>query len=203
MSFSTELDMAAVSKLKYDPTTSGIASTDELNKIIEKLSKANVNKESLFLVAFDISRHCADVGTSEFSTLIGKSEHCDLVRSDLAAIIKSVTTLRRFCAYFSKFVWNHMITNNVAPANYLRKGYKEVNKFAAFDFFFAIQSSAAMEPPGGLIRKPTENEVSANKASGELSIYRQIALNGNNSLHLGEITQGKSGNNAICPIGKK
>nr|QQG34651.1 CP [Cymodocea nodosa foveavirus 1] len=201
--FTTRMKASDFKNIGYNVETSSICNGEKLEEIAKDLKAAGVTSDRMFNVAFDLARHCADVGTSEFTNPIGVSNQCSLSRTEIAAIVKSKTTLRRFCAYFAKYVWNHMIMNDKPPANYLRKGFKESNKFAAFDTFYAINSEAALEPNGGIIRKPTQAEMSANISYAEVAIYRQVALNGNQNLNVGEITYGKSGVKAQCPINNK
>jgi hypothetical protein len=198
--FSTMVKPADLKKLAYQVTSASICDTKLLEDVSKEFKAAGVTSDKLFHVAFDLARHCADVGTSEFTTPIGQSNHCGLQRSEVAALVKTKTTLRRFCAYFAKYVWNHMLMNDTPPANYCRKGFKESNKFAAFDTFFAVTSDAALEPNGGLVRMPTQAEMAANVSFAEVAIFRQVALNGNQNLNVGEITSGLNGNKMLCPL---
>lgn len=51
-------------------------------------------------------------------------------------------------------------------------GYTEETKYAAFDFFDGVTNSAALEPPTGLARMPSDKELSANQTNKYVSLVR-------------------------------
>nr|AAA42935.1 non-structural/coat protein fusion product [Clover yellow mosaic virus] len=63
--------------------------------------------------------------------------------------------------------------------NWASQNYKEADRFAAFDFFEGVSSSAALSPPGGLIREPSPNERMANETNKNVHLY-QTASRGSN-----------------------
>nr|UCJ00535.1 coat protein [Peach chlorotic mottle virus] len=192
---SKRLSLRDLAAIDYKPQAGSVASEEKISQIGLEFTKIGISADQLTEVGVFIARHCADVGSSNQSRLIGTFPGCDVELEELATIIKSTAgcTLRQFCAYYAKMVWNLMLETQTPPAIWSSKGYRDENKFAAFDFFYGVDSSAALEPVDGIIRKPTNSERVANETMKEAMSFRAAARDGTQSTNIGEITGGKAG----------
>nr|AVD50418.1 coat protein [Peach chlorotic mottle virus] len=192
---SKRLSIRDLASIDYKPQAGSVASEEKISQIGLEFTKVGISADQLTEVGVFIARHCADVGSSNQSRLIGTFPGSDVELEELATIIKSTAgcTLRQFCAYYAKMVWNLMLETKTPPAIWSSKGYREENKYAAFDFFYGVDSSAALEPVDGIIRKPTNSERVANETMKEAMSFRAAARDGTQSTNIGEITGGKAG----------
>nr|UZF96079.1 coat protein [Grapevine rupestris stem pitting-associated virus] len=190
---SKTVDMREVLRHESVVLSPNVMDEGAIDELIRAFGESGTAENVQFDVAIDIARHCSDVGSSQRSTLIGKSPFCELNRSEIAGIIREVTTLRRFCMYYAKIVWNIHLETGIPPANWAKKGFNENEKFAAFDFFLGVTDESALEPKGGVKRAPTKAEMVANIASFEVKVLRQTMAEGKRSSDLGEISGGTSG----------
>nr|WEC26237.1 coat protein [Nerine potexvirus 1] len=159
--------------LPYVPESNAVATPDQILAIAALWKSLGAPANKLGPYAWDLARHCADVQTSSQGKIVGTPPgETKLTRQVLAASVKSICTLRQFCMYFAKVVWNMMILQDNPPANWSKMNYRESERFAAFDFFDGVTHSAALEPQGGLIRPPSEAERVANAAQKGLHIYK-------------------------------
>nr|WET17738.1 coat protein [Betaflexiviridae sp.] len=198
-----EVSMSEFDKLIIGIDTNKVATTDQIEMIKGEFINAGVNDERVLIAFLDIVLQCVDIGSSDQAKLIGNSVANNKVgRETLVGLIKKHCSLRRFCAFYAKIAWNLLISRGRPPANWHSKGFKETEKYAAFDFFFGVDHESSINPKEGLVRKPTEKERIANEASKEVSIYRQIYREGNNALNWGEITGGKAGTKANLNLGQ-
>nr|AXA20402.1 coat protein [Grapevine rupestris stem pitting-associated virus] len=190
---SKTVDMREVLKHESVVLSPNVMDEGAIDELLRAFGESGISESDQFNVAIDIARHCSDVGTSQRSTLIGKSPFCDLNRSEIAGIIREVTTLRRFCMYYAKIVWNIHLQTGIPPANWAKKGFNENEKPAAFDFFLGVTDESALEPKGGVKRAPTKAEMVANITSFRVKVLRQTMAEGKRSSNLAEISGGTAG----------
>lgn len=148
----TALDLAV--------TTNRMIPTHALLDLIFDFNKLyNRNISIPELQAFAIA--VADQGASELTTVAGRIG--DTNYNEIAAFIRqSGYTLRQVCRLFAPIVFDTFVRNGVPPNNWARIGYKFDERFAAFDFFDGIFERGAIQPPGGMLRRPTPGEIRAN-----------------------------------------
>ncbi|AHA91822.1 coat protein [Cassava Colombian symptomless virus] len=185
--------LSDLDNVHHTSMNASIATSDQIKAIGALWVQLGVPQASLAFTAWDMARHCADIQATKTSTMIGISPYCGLARSLLAGTIKSVTTMRRFCSYYAKVVWNMLLKENKPPANWAKMGFLEETKFAAFDFFDAVLSPAALEPKGGLIREPTQLEITAYQTAKFVALNRAEVHRGNLTSNLAEVTRGQVG----------
>uniref|UniRef100_A0AAU6S482 Capsid protein n=1 Tax=Saffron-associated alphaflexivirus TaxID=3125858 RepID=A0AAU6S482_9VIRU len=113
---------------------------------------------------------CAHQGSSNLVKLEGN--HGDIPLASIVPTIQAVCTLRQFCMYYAKVVWNALLRSNTPPANFTRLGYSQSTRFAGFDFFYGVTHAAVPIPPGGLARLPTEEETKASNINRTLAIRK-------------------------------
>nr|UTQ10558.1 coat protein [Citrus leaf blotch virus] len=158
--------------------TSDIANDEHLKRVQQTLKIADTKAFSRASFEFAIS--CGSRSTSDKDPYDGimKISGKSFVRKDFAyAIRTSGVTVRQFCAAFANLYWNFNLARNTPPENWRKKGFTEGTKFAAFDFFYAVGSNAAIptEADGSvrLMRPPTNEENEANSAMRYADIYEQ------------------------------
>ncbi|AHA56696.1 coat protein [Donkey orchid symptomless virus] len=159
-------------------SSNSIATLAEVQKIHTALGE-NAPKISLAL-AFA----CADQGASAYVIPVGKHGTMELSRA--ADIVRKVCTLRQFCMYYSKVVYDSMKSRDRAPANWVRKGFSYETRFAAFDFFSGTYSAAAPDPPYTLRYRPTPEEIAMHNKNAYALI--EMSRRAGNSSTLGVIT---------------
>nr|CDU84815.1 coat protein [Grapevine rupestris stem pitting-associated virus] len=190
---SKTVDMREVLKHESVVPSPNVMDEGAIDELIPVFRDSGISERDQFIVAINIARCGSDVGSSQSPTLIEKNPFCDLNRSKFGGIIRQVTTLRRFCMYYAKIVWNIHLETGIPPANWAKKGFNENEKFAAFDFFLGVTDESALEPKGGIKRAPTNAEMVANIASFEVQVLRQAMAEGKRSSNLGEISGGTAG----------
>nr|BDY07823.1 coat protein [Citrus leaf blotch virus 2] len=167
--------------------TSDIANDEHLKRV--QLTLKITDTKTFSRTGFEFAISCGSRSTSDkdpydgILKISGKSH----VRKDIAyAIRTSGITVRQFCAAFANLYWNFNLARNTPPENWRKKGFTEGTKFAAFDFFYAVGSNAAIptEADGSvrLIRPPTNEENEANSAMRYADLFEQ------NSKSAGHVT---------------
>nr|CAA82531.1 coat protein [Potato virus X] len=156
--------------------SNAVATNQDLNKIEAIWKDMKVPTDTMAQAAWDLVRHCVDVGSSAQTEMIDTGPYSNgISRARLAAAIKEVCTLRQFCMKYAPVVWNWMLTNNSPPANWQAQGFKPEHKFAAFDFFNGVTNPAAIMPKEGLIRPPSEAEMNAAQTAAFVKITKARA----------------------------
>nr|QTC11077.1 coat protein [Potato virus X] len=156
--------------------SNAVATNEDLSKIEAIWKDMKVPTDTMAQAAWDLVRHCADVGSSAQTEMIDTGPYSNgISRARLAAAIKEVCTLRQFCMKYAPVVWNWMLTNNSPPANWQAQGFKPEHKFAAFDFFNGVTNPAAIMPKEGLIRPPSEAEMNAAQTAAFVKITKAKA----------------------------
>uniref|UniRef100_A0AAU7L313 Capsid protein n=1 Tax=Hibiscus chlorotic speck associated virus 3 TaxID=3143944 RepID=A0AAU7L313_9VIRU len=172
----------------------GVALRSDIAKIFSKWKAMGICGDTCEKLALEIAIHCADSGASPKTQLKGVSKFASgRCFEDLLGVIRDVCTLRSFCAYYAKYVWNIMLSNQQAPSNYIKKGFKEDTKYAAFDFFHGVKSRASKDPPSGLVREPSLAEIIASRTNSMVLISRTTEFRDTNASTEVEITGGRFG----------
>nr|UCR98121.1 coat protein [Apple stem pitting virus] len=198
------LDSTGLRNIRYEPQAGVVASNQKIRAVGVALIGMGIPEHQLTEVGVYLARHCADVGASDKSTLLGTFPGSDITLEEVGTMIKQTEgcTLRQYCAFYAKHVWNLMLQTQSPPANWVGKEFKFETRYAAFDFFFGVESTAALEPADGLIRLPTQAERVANATSKEIQMYRIRSMEGTQAVNFGEVTGGKIGPKPVLSIRK-
>nr|UCR98281.1 coat protein [Apple stem pitting virus] len=198
------LDSVGLKNIRYEPQAGVVASNQKMRAVSVALIGMGIPEHQLTEVGVYLARHCADVGASDKSTLLGTFPGSDITLEEVGTMIKQTEgcTLRQYCAFYAKHVWNLMLQTQSPPANWVGKEFKFETRYAAFDFFFGVESSASLEPADGLIRLPTQAERVANATSKEIQMYRIRSMEGTQAVNFGEVTGGKIGPKPVLSIRK-
>nr|QUW04970.1 coat protein [Apple stem pitting virus] len=198
------LDSIGLKNIRYEPQAGVVASNQKIRAVGIALVGMGIPENQLTEVGVYLARHCADVGASDKSTLLGTFPGSDITLEEVGTMIKQTEgcTLRQYCAFYAKHVWNLMLQTQSPPANWVGKEFKFETRYAAFDFFFGVESTASLEPADGLIRLPTQAERVANATSKEIQMYRIRSMEGTQAVNFGEVTGGKIGPKPVLSIRK-
>nr|UCR98366.1 coat protein [Apple stem pitting virus] len=198
------LDSIGLKNIRYEPQAGVVASNQKIKAVGVALIGMGIPEHQLTEVGVYLARHCADVGASDKSTLLGTFPGSDITLEEVGTMIKQTEgcTLRQYCAFYAKHVWNLMLQTQSPPANWVGKEFKFETRYAAFDFFFGVESTASLEPADGLIRLPTQAERVANATSKEIQMYRIRSMEGTQAVNFGEVTGGKIGPKPVLSIRK-
>nr|QNH86251.1 coat protein [Apple stem pitting virus]QNH86252.1 coat protein [Apple stem pitting virus]QNH86253.1 coat protein [Apple stem pitting virus] len=198
------LDSTGLRNIRYEPQAGVVASNQKIRAVGVALIGMGIPEHQLTEVGVYLARHCADVGASDKSTLLGTFPGSDITLEEVGTMIKQTEgcTLRQYCAFYAKHVWNLMLQTQSPPANWVGKEFKFETRYAAFDFFFGVESTASLEPADGLIRLPTQAERVANATSKEIQMYRIRSMEGTQAVNFGEVTGGKIGPKPVLSIRK-
>lgn len=184
----TQEQMAA---FKPDATSNLLPSKDQLSTISSLLVAAKVPAASTTTVAIELVNFCYDNGSSSYTVVQGPSSIAEVSLAQVANIVKaSGTSLRKFCRFFAPIIWN-LRTDKVPPANWEANGFKPTEKFAAFDFFDGVENPASMQPPGGIIRSPSQAERIANATNKQVNLFQAAAQENNFASNSAFITKGQ------------
>lgn len=158
--------------------TSDIANDEQLLTVKRAMKIDDVKVFSR--TAFEFTISCGSRSTSDKDPYDGiiKIDGKSWSRSDIAYAIKSSgITVRQFCAAYANLYWNFNLMRGTPPENWRKKGFTESTKFAAFDFFYAVGSNAAIPTERNgrvkLIRPPTNEENEANSSMKYADIFEQ------------------------------
>nr|QVN47961.1 coat protein [Apple stem pitting virus] len=198
------LDSIGLKNIRYEPQAGVVASNQKIRAVGVALIGMGIPEHQLTEVGVYLARHCADVGASDKSTLLGTFPGSDITLEEVGTMIKQTEgcTLRQYCAFYAKHVWNLMLQTQSPPANWVGKEFKFETRYAAFDFFFGVESTASLEPADGLIRLPTQAERVANATSKEIQMFRIRSMEGTQAVNFGEVTGGKVGPKPVLSIRK-
>lgn len=189
--------MAQLMMVNYVPLSNGVATPDIISKIGSDWRVLGAPSASLGPIAWDLARHCADVGSSDAATLVGNSPYAPAIaRQTLAGAVKTHCTLRQFCMYYAKVVWNIMLHTNTPPASWQKWEFRSAERFAAFDFFQGVTNEAALKPVGGLTRQPTDEELNASATGAYVNVVRATQGKNNRSTYAAEVTHARIGADA-------
>nr|QWT83725.1 capsid protein [Potato aucuba mosaic virus] len=186
----TDLD-----EIAYEVRTTSIASPAEIEAVCQLwIKNTEIPADKVALIAIDMARAYADVGASRKAVLLDAPALAPTVaRSRLAQLMAGAgISPRQFCSYYAKIVWNLMLHKNEPPANWAKIGFKEDYKFAAFDFFDAVDSPAALEP-SQWVRHPTDKERAAHGVVKWASLSRERLQEGTSITTVAELNKGHLG----------
>nr|UTM72627.1 coat protein [Banmivirus BanMMV]UUL90890.1 coat protein [Banmivirus BanMMV] len=170
-----------------------IATKAELEWISESWNlRLNLPKEKNFETALEIAEICRHNGSSSDMTFKGRGKS-GIELSALVAAIREICPLRQFCRAYANLVWEKSLAEKNPPQHWQKRGFKENFKFAAFDFLDAVGSDAAIMPPTGISRLPTDEELNANLAAKNIAVVNSARRKGNNTVQNLEVTGGRSG----------
>ncbi|WEQ03313.1 coat protein [Sclerotinia sclerotiorum alphaflexivirus 1] len=168
-----ELTLTALKELKHPPYSSNsVATQAQVHTILTNLAAYDAKIAAPQLLEFVML--CVDQGSSSAThyagTIAGVEAHTDV--NEIARHIKQVCSLRKLCMYYAKYAFHLCVVHNRPPANWQRKGFTDSTKYAAFDFFNGVTNGAALNPPGGMVRQPTAEEITAHALNAHLLIAR-------------------------------
>lgn len=168
----------------------------QLQAIINDLVAINVPLASATTVCLELANYCYDNGSSAATVISGDSSVTNVpLRRVASAVRDSGTSLRKLCRYFAPVIWN-LRTDRTPPANWEASGFKPSEKFAAFDFFDGVENPAAMQPPGGLVREPSQAERIANNTAKQIHLFEAAARDNNFASNSNFVTRGHISANA-------
>ncbi|AAL17724.1 coat protein [Botrytis virus X] len=148
-------------------TSNSMASPNTVMNILNLITtSANVTAVTC---GIEFAIACAHQGSSRYTRHTGTSTGGSTFEL-IAAHVKEHCTIRQFCSYFAKVVWNHLLTHATPPVNWAKHGFTLDSRYAAFDFFDAVTNAAALPPKNGLIRAPTSEEIRAHNLNAHLLI---------------------------------
>ncbi|ASJ78786.1 coat protein [Vanilla virus X] len=176
--------------LKVEIVSNAVATRAQITAIATAIKAVGVADKDIAPTFWDVARHCADVGSSPSVILRGKTPF-GVERRQIAGIITGHCTLRQFCMFYAKIVWNIMLLSDTPPANWQAQNYRVEDRFAAFDFFTGVSHTAALNPKSGLLRAPTPEEILANQTNARVSIFRARAQQNNKATTAVEVTGGQ------------
>lgn len=149
--------------------TEDIANDEQLLRVKKTLRIEDMKEFSR--TAFEFAISCGSRSTSDKDSYSGiiKIKGKKWEKLDIVYAIKSAgLTVRQFCAAYANLYWNFNLARSSPPENWRKKGFTELTKYAAFDFFYAVGSNAAIPTEANgrikLIRPPTNEENEANSA---------------------------------------
>lgn len=123
-----------------------------------------------------MARACYDNGTSPYTTYPGayKVGTTDFRLTDLAAIIRQYTTMRRWAGYWAKTIYSLAVYDQEPPAKWMKRGFGYNTRYAAFDFFNALTSPQSPPPKGVPEITPSDAEIAANLTHKQIALARSV-----------------------------
>nr|QED43321.1 CP [Garlic virus C]QED43327.1 CP [Garlic virus C] len=160
----SESELEAVAN---DVTSNSVATQSTIREILDLLRarRPSANPKDLFSLAWA----CYHNGSSRYTNLATDAP-CGMSHAELKDLVEEFCTLRQFCGFYAKTCYVTGKQQNKPPANWARKGFQDDSKFAAFDFFNAVSSDSAPNPPGGMRFKPTQAEILGHSLNAKMSI---------------------------------
>lgn len=124
-------------------------------------------------VLFAFALACADQGASNETNIQGTYRGVNFADIKTAILRHgNGTTLRQWCRYFAKVVWNEFVTTDRDPANWAQKGFTNTTKKAAWDFFDGVGRPDVLQV--ALHRAPTNDELTVYNANTVALIDRNL-----------------------------
>ncbi|CAA79765.1 capsid protein [Plantago asiatica mosaic virus] len=196
MALNTAPTADALAAMAFPVSSPSVPTAQELDTITSGLTTLGVPTDSLLSHALALVNACFDAGSSSFVTLSGPSPTPTISLAQIAGVVKVTTTLRKFCRFYAKIIWNARLARNLPPAGFARANIKFEHRWAGFDFFDGLLNPAALEPPGGLSRTPTPDEVTANETARSLNLFEARASYSNLASTSTQFTRGQLSNTA-------
>nr|ANH10853.1 coat protein [Schlumbergera virus X] len=169
------LTSSQLNVLPLSVTSSLLPSPDDLVAISQAFITLGAAQTNLTQVSLELVNYCFDNGSSPETVFKGNSATLGVPLSKVANAVTQYTTLRQFCRYFAKLIWNYRLEKNKPPAAWEAWAYKPEQKFAAFDFFDGVLNEAALDPVDGLVRIPNEAERLANQTNRNVHLFESNA----------------------------
>nr|BAG12142.1 coat protein [Plantago asiatica mosaic virus] len=186
----------ALNAMTFAVSSPSVPTAEELATITQGLTTLGVPADSLLSHALAVVNACFDAGSSAFVTLSGPSPTATISLAQIAGVVKVTTTLRKFCRFYAKIIWNARLSRNLPPAGFARANIKFEHRWAGFDSFDGLLNPAALEPIGGLTRTPTPDEVTANETARSLNLFEARASSSNLASTSTQFTRGHLSNTA-------
>ncbi|UTI93308.1 coat protein [Chaenostoma potexvirus] len=196
MSLSKAPTAEALKAMKFETTSTLVPTAAELDSISKELTDLKVGADQQLGHALALVNFCFDSGSSKATVITGASPTATVPLSQIAGIVKKHTTLRKFCRYFAKVIWNVRVSAAMPPAGYARANIKTEHQWAGFDFFDGLLNAAALNPQGGLTRDPSPAEITANETARSLSLFESNASGDNLASTSTHLTRGKISSSA-------
>ena len=171
----TSLTSSQLNVLPLSVTSSLLPSPEDLVAISQAFITLGAAQTNLTQVSLELVNYCFDNGSSPETVFKGSSVTLGVPLSKVANAVTQYTTLRQFCRYFAKLIWNYRLEKNKPPAAWEAWSYKPEQKFAAFDFFDGVLNEAALNPVDGLVRIPNEAERLANQTNRNVHLFESNA----------------------------
>nr|WHB10689.1 coat protein [Tulip virus X] len=194
MALNTAPNPEALAAMTLGVSSPAVPTPAELDTIAAGLTTLGVPADSLISHALALVNACFDAGSSQFTTISGPSPTPTITLAQLAGVVKVSTTLRKFCRFYAKLIWNARLSRNQPPAGFARAYVKTGQKWAGFDFFDGLLNPAALEPLGGLTREPTPDEITANETARSLGLFESRANSNNLATTSTQFTRGQLSN---------
>nr|QBK56532.1 coat protein [Schlumbergera virus X] len=169
------LSTSQLAALPLSITSSLLPSQSDLAAIALALQALGATPANLTAVSLELVNYCYDNGSSAETVFKGDSAILGVPLSKVANAVTQSSTLRQFCRYFAKLIWNYRLEKNKPPAAWEAWAYKPEQKFAAFDFFDGVLNEAALDPVDGLTRIPNEAERLANQTNRNVHLFESNA----------------------------
>jgi len=160
--------LQALNDFTFHLTSASVATREQVGAVFNKWLALGIPQDSLFPAALTLTMAAFHNSASELENFSGAFLNVPL--DELAGCVRACCTLRQFCAFYAKFAWNLALKQNVPPAGAAKRKFPVDCLFAGFDFFHGVLSPAALEPPSGLTRKPSERERIASAAAEHLQL---------------------------------
>ena len=109
------LTTSQLSALTLGVSSSLLPSPEELTQVSNALIALGASSSNVSQVALEVVNYCFDNGSSPETVFKGNSSLLQLPLSKVAHAIIQVTTLRQFCRYFAKLIWNYRVSKNLPP----------------------------------------------------------------------------------------
>lgn len=151
-----------------------IMSHDILTTIDADWSKVIPSEDDRRTTYTLLARACYDNGSSPYTTypglyaVNGKNFHL----TDLAAIIRKYTTMRRYAGYWARTIYSLAVYDKEPPSKWMKRGFSHSTRYAAFDFFDALASPQSPPPKAIPEILPPDAEIAANLTHKQIAIAR-------------------------------
>lgn len=170
-----------------------VATDQEVELIADDwVNELKIERSNVFECSFDLVKFCYHNSSSADQKFIGTTVN-EVMLEDVASCVKRHVLLRRFCNKYAAIIWNYGIAAEEPPACWQTRRFKPEVMFAAFDFFDAVTSEAVIAPPTGMIRLPTNAELTAAATSKEIRLNRKELRSGTHAVNDFSVTGGRSG----------
>nr|WDD63202.1 coat protein [Miscanthus virus M] len=191
-SLSSSFGTAQLETLELRLNDNSVMTEVQAKVVAENFKAMGVESSKVFGTAIELAFLGRNDGASDKIETSEMSKTCSKPIIDLLSAIESVCTFRQFCSYYAKVVWAIQLQHKSPPPKWQRWGFTRETRYAAFDFFPAVSSPAALEPKIKC-RKPTMAEIVAFNTRKELTFRRIRREEGNFTNTDYEVTAGELG----------